>query len=91
MSPTLKVVNNSFPSRILTDTLKTFSNEPLPFVVNQENYSVEIVSEIGNYQLTGNNADEFPKIPKLSSSSSVNFSSEIFANAIGKTLFASGK
>ena len=32
----------------------------------------------------------FLKIPKLSSSSSVNFSSEIFANAIGKTLFASG-
>tara|TARA_B100000925_G_scaffold276120_1_gene242962 strand:- start:2298 stop:3416 length:1119 start_codon:yes stop_codon:yes gene_type:complete len=80
----------TIPSRILTDTLKTFSNEPLTFVINQENYSVEIVSEIGNYQLTGNNADEFPKIPKLSSSSSVNFSSEIFANAIGKTLFASG-
>ena len=80
----------TIPSRIITDTLKTFSNEPLTFVINQENYSVEIVSELGNYQLTGNNADEFPKIPKLSSSSSVNFSSEIFANAIGKTLFASG-
>jgi DNA polymerase-3 subunit beta len=47
-------------------------------------------SEMGNYKLAGQNADEFPKTPTLSGSSSTTFSGEILANAINKTLFASG-
>ena len=54
------------------------------------NYSIEIISELGNYKLSGNNADEFPKSPTLTNSSSTFFKSEILHNAINKTLFASG-
>ena len=95
MMSNISVESNSegritIPARILTDTLKTFSKEPLTFIIDLESYLIEIVSELGNYKLSGQNADEFPKIPKLSSSSSVVFNSEIFVNAIGKTLFASG-
>jgi DNA polymerase-3 subunit beta len=54
------------------------------------NYSIEIISELGNYKLSGNNADEFPKSPTLTNSSSTFFKSEILQNAINKTLFASG-
>ena len=80
----------TIPARLLTDTLKTFSNQPLTFIVNTENYSVEMSSEIGNYKIAGQNAAEFPKTPTLSTSSSTNFSGKILANAINKTLFASG-
>ena len=80
----------TIPARILTETLKTFSNQPLTFLIDINTFSIEISSEIGNYKLAGQNADEFPKTPKLSASSSTTFNGEILANAINKTLFASG-
>jgi len=80
----------TIPARILIDTLKTFSNQPLTFVIDLTNYSIEIISELGNYKLSGNNSDEFPKSPTLTDSSSTFFKSEILQNAINKTLFASG-
>jgi DNA polymerase-3 subunit beta len=80
----------TIPARILTDTLKTFSNQPLTFVIDSETFGIEMSSEMGNYKLAGQNADEFPKTPMLSSSSSTTFNGSILANAINKTLFASG-
>ena len=80
----------TIPARILTDTLKTFSNQPLTFIIDESNFSIEMSSEMGNYKLAGQNADEFPKTPMLTGSSSVNFDGKILANAINKTLFASG-
>ena len=80
----------TIPARILTETLKTFSNQPLTFLIDINTFSIEISSEIGNYKLAGQNADELPKTPKLSASSSTTFNGEILANAINKTLFASG-
>ena len=80
----------TIPARILTDTLKTFSNQPLTFIIDTTTFSIEISSEIGNYRLAGQNAEEFPKNPTLSESSSTSFSGEILSNAINKTLFASG-
>ncbi len=80
----------TIPARILIDTLKTFSNQPLTFIVNTENFGIEMSSEMGNYKLAGQNADEFPKTPELSDSSSTTLSGDILLNAINKTLFASG-
>ena len=80
----------TIPSRILIDTLKTFSNQPLTFVVDLNTFGIEMSSEIGNYKLAGQNAEEFPKIPELSDSSSTALSGDILLNAINKTLFASG-
>tara|TARA_B110000444_G_scaffold242114_1_gene259132 strand:- start:457 stop:1269 length:813 start_codon:yes stop_codon:yes gene_type:complete len=45
---------------------------------------------MGNYKLAGQNADEFPKTPKLSGSATTIIKGDILANAINKTLFASG-
>ena len=78
------------PARILMDTLKTFSNQPLTFVIDTSNYGIEISSEMGNYKLAGQDAQEFPKVPELSSPSSTNIKGEVLLNAINKTLFASG-
>jgi DNA polymerase-3 subunit beta len=80
----------TIPARILTDTLKTFSNQPLTFIIDTETFGIEMSSEMGNYKLAGQNADEFPKTPRLSASSSTIFGGDILANAINKTLFASG-
>ncbi len=80
----------TIPARILTDTLKTFSNQPLTFIVDTNNFAIEMSSEMGNYKLSGQNADEFPKMPVLSDSYSVVFPGDVLSNAINKTLFASG-
>ena len=85
-------VNGSItiPSRILIDTLKTFSNETLTFTVNEETHAIEIISESGNYKLVGNNAEEFPKISENKLSNAFDISGDILLNAISKTLFAAG-
>ena len=80
----------TIPARILIDTLKTFSNQPLTFLIDSETFSIEMSSEMGNYKLAGQNAEEFPKTPALSSSSSTTIKGEVLVNAINKTLFASG-
>ena len=80
----------TIPARILIDTLKTFSNQPLTFIVDTNTFGIEMSSELGNYKLAGQNADEFPKIPTLQSSSSTTIKGEVLGNAINKTLFASG-
>ena len=80
----------TIPSKILIDTLKTFSNQPLTFLVDEDTKGIEISSENGNYKLAGQDAKEFPKVPELSSSSSFLIPSTVLLNAVNKTLFASG-
>ena len=67
----------TIPSRILIDTLKTFVNQPLTFLVNIETFAVEISSEAGNYKLAGQNPEEFPKIPALNTASSTSLNGGI--------------
>ena len=80
----------TIPSRILVDTLKTFSNQLLTFIVNLETFAIEISSEAGNYKLAGQSSEEFPKIPILNASSLSSLNGNLLLNAINKTLFASG-
>ena len=80
----------TIPSKILIDTLKTFSNQPLTFLVDEDTKGIEISSENGNYKLAGQDAKEFPKVPEVSSSSTFLIPSTVLLNAINKTLFASG-
>jgi len=76
-------------ARLLLDTLKTFPEQPLTFVV-EENNTIEISSESGKYALAYADGEEFPKAVELESPSSTTISSDILATAISKTIFASG-
>ena len=80
----------AIPAKLLLDTLKTFSSQPLTFLINDNNFGIEINSENGLYKLSGQNADEFPKTPTMSSSTTATINSVKFVNAINKTLFACG-
>ena len=82
--------NICIPAKILIDTLKTFANQPLTFRVDMTTFAVEMSSEQGNYKLAGQNSEEFPKIPEIGSSDSVEIHGSALVNAINKTLFASG-
>ena len=94
MSSTLDVEsdadgNIALPARLLLDTLKTFPEQPLTFVV-EENSTVEISSNHGKYALAYADGNEFPKSVALDNPSTTTISGDILATAISKTIFAAG-
>jgi DNA polymerase III subunit beta len=81
--------NIAVPAKLLLDILKTFPDHPLTFTVNANN-GIEISSDYGKYSLAGQNADEFPRVPKLESPSAVTLTANVLQRAIEKTVFATG-
>lgn len=94
MSSTLDVESDSkgsvaIPARLLLDTLKTFPEQPLTFVV-EDNNTVEISSNHGKYALAYASGEEFPKAVALEDPSKTVILGDILATAISKTIFAAG-
>ncbi|WP_343486585.1 DNA polymerase III subunit beta [Allomuricauda sp. d1] len=94
MSSVLEVDSDSegviaVPARLLLDTLKTFPEQPLTFVV-EDNNTIEISSNHGKYALAYADGAEFPKAIEVANPSSTTLMADILATAIEKTLFASG-
>ena len=79
----------AIPAKLLLETLKTFPEQPLTFVI-EENNTIEISSNHGKYALAYASADEFPKSISLDSPSTTVISADILATAISKTIFAAG-
>ncbi len=94
MSASLEVESDedgsiALPARLLLDTLKTFPEQPLTFVV-EDNNTVEISSNHGKYALAYADGNEFPKSVELEDPSKTTISGDILATAISKTIFAAG-
>lgn len=79
----------ALPARILLDTLKTFPEQPLTFVV-EDNHTVEISSNHGKYAVAYAEGSEFPKSVNLDDPSSTTMIGDVLATAISKTIFAAG-
>lgn len=94
MSSTIDVESDSdgsiaLPARLLLDTLKTFPEQPLTFVV-EENNTVEISSNHGKYALAYADGNEFPNAVSVEDASKTTIMGDILATAISKTIFAAG-
>ena len=76
------------PSRILLDTLKSLPEQPVTFSVDEKTFAVEIKAGDGNYKLSGENGEDFPKIPVVENAASVSLPASVLAEAINKTIFA---
>ncbi len=78
------------PAKLFIDTLKEFPEQPLTFQIDGGSYTVEIFSDNGKYSITGQNAEDFPELPKLNeeSTSTINVSHVALRKGIDKTLFA---
>jgi len=79
----------AIPARLLLDTLKTFPEQPLTFVV-EDNNTIEISSNHGKYALAYADGNEFPKAVALENPSSTTITGDILSTAISKTIFAAG-
>ena len=94
MSAKLKVESDSegkiaVPAKLLLDTLKTFPEQPLTFVV-EDNNTIELSSNHGKYALAYADGEEFPNPVELEDPSSTVVEADILSSAISKTIFASG-
>ncbi|MCU0390367.1 MAG: DNA polymerase III subunit beta [Thermoflexibacter sp.] len=78
----------AIPAKMLIETLRNLPEQPVTFKVDEDTYSVEIISENGHYKLAGENATDFPKVPEIKQGQSVELSSELVNTAIAYTLFA---
>ena len=93
MTTSLSVETNEdgricIPSRILLDTLKSLPEQPVTFLVDDKSFAVEIKAGDGSYKLSGENGEDFPKIPVVENASSVSLPASVLAEAINKTIFA---
>ncbi len=78
----------AIPAKILLDTLKTFSEQPLTFKIDDKTFAVEVTSDNGKFKLAGENGDEFPKIPSADNVTEVSIPSSALSKAVSKTMFA---
>lgn len=78
----------AIPSKILLETLKTLPDQPIAFTVDDSTFAIEISAGDGKYKLSGENGEDFPKIPVVENASSVNLPASVLAEAINKTIFA---
>jgi len=75
------------PARILLDSLKNISDQPLTFTIDK-NFGIEITSDNGKYKVMGENPDNFPKEPAADDTTSFTIKASALVTAINKTLFA---
>lgn len=80
----------ALPARILLDTLKEFSVQPLAFDINLDTLAVVITSENGKFNVVGQNGIDFPALPSIRKEKKFSFliNANIMLAGINKTLFA---
>ncbi len=80
----------ALPARILLDTLKEFSVQPLAFDINPDTLAVTITSENGKFNVVGQNGIDFPALPAIKKEKKFSFpiNADVLLWGINKTLFA---
>ena len=76
-------------AKLLTDILKTFSEQPLTFS-KTDNNTIEISASNGKYSLAYLKGDEFPKQIEILDAQETKIKGYDLGNAINSTIFASG-
>jgi DNA polymerase-3 subunit beta len=80
----------ALPARILLDTLREFSVQPLTFDINMSTMAVVISSENGKFNVVGQNGIDFPALPAIKKDKKFTFviNADVMLAGINRTLFA---
>lgn len=76
------------PAKILQDTLKALPQQPITFTVDEKTFAIEITSAYGRYKLSGDNPEDFPRIPEQDAVDTLTMPAQALAHGISKTIFA---
>jgi len=82
--------NIAIPAKTLMDSLANLPEQPISIIIDKSKHAVKLKTETGDYNISGQNGDEYPKMPRLDSQTSIVIKSDILASAINKTIFATG-
>lgn len=85
--------NVAIPARILIDTLKEFSDQPLTFDINDESFNIDIYSENGKFSIAGYDGVDFPKARELDEQDTIHVTmeAEVLMKGVEKTIFATAE
>lgn len=80
----------AIPAKLLTDSLREFSDQPLTFQVDDATLLIEIRWNSGKSNIPGVGVDEFPSIPAIEEEgkSTIEISADALLESISRTLFA---
>ena len=75
-------------AKLLLETLKEFSEQPLAFTIDEQNYAVNMVSQNGTYSFVGVNGNEYPEMPNVENEAQrFALPARALQSAIEKTIF----
>jgi DNA polymerase-3 subunit beta len=75
-------------AKLLLETLKEFSEQPLAFTIDENNFAVNMVSQNGTYSFVGVNGNEYPEMPNTEADArQILLPANVLQNAIEKTIF----
>ena len=75
-------------AKLLLETLREFSDQPLAFTIDENNFAVSMVSQNGTYSFVGVNGNEYPEMPQNDAETqSLSLPATTLQNAIEKTIF----
>ena len=76
-------------AKLLLETLKEFSEQPLAFTIDENNFAVSMVSQNGTYSFVGVNGNEYPEMPGAEMDArELAIPANVLQSAIEKTIFA---
>ena len=74
-------------AKMLLETLKEFSEQPLTFHIDDQNFGLNITSANGTYSFVGANGNEYPEMPIETGENSFEIGADVLLDAINKTIF----
>jgi len=75
-------------AKLLLETLKEFSEQPLSFTIDDNNFAVSMISQNGTYSFVGVNGNEYPLMPAPEQDAKVVvIPAAVLQSAIEKTIF----
>ena len=75
-------------AKLLLETLKEFSEQPLAFTIDENNFAVSMVSQNGTYSFVGVNGNEYPEMPASEADAkALVLPANVLQSAIEKTIF----
>ena len=73
--------------KLLLETLKEFSEQPLTFQIDEQNFGLNITSANGTYSFVGANGLEYPEMPVEEGDNTFSMPANALLDAINKTIF----
>ena len=73
--------------KLLLETLKEFSEQPLTFQIDEQNFGLNITSANGTYSFVGANGNEYPEMPVELGENSFEMGADVLLDAVNKTIF----